>query len=394
MYLTSANNAYCAFVDETGNFGFDFNTTGASSHFIVTAVIIKKEEVHSLRDKIIEIRSRFFSNGEIKSSSVAKDHPRRFKILKEIINCDFKILCLVVDKRKIYDGSPISSYKKTFIKYLSNILYKELKILYPVLEISSDEHGSNTFMDEFSEYVYKTAPFGFFDDYQFQFLDSKNEPLIQLADFISGTISFGFEKSKRCDEYKGYYNYLKDKIISLKLWPLNYENYLVNIDLIGKSNFDEKIAVYCLRLATNFIEEYSGNEAERDKTLVLEYLLNQLYTSSPNRYIHSKELIRYVNNASKTNYTDQTFKTNIIASLRDCNVIISSSASGYKIPVSKSELFSYTNITLGMVMPMLDRLKKCRDRILAATDGGIDILEVEEYAKVKKYFELDEYDNL
>lgn len=392
MFIKSTS-AYCAVIDETGNFGFNFTAEGTSSHFIITAIIFNKQDVCSLRNKVDIIRSQFFGNGEMKSSSISKNHSRRFAILKEIINCNFKIFCLIVDKKKIYNGSPISSYKKSFIKYLNSILYKELKIIYQELDIYADEHGTDKFMNEFEDYVSKTAPLGFFDEYQFNFVNSKNEPLIQLADFISGTISFGFEKSKKCDEYKGYYNYLKDKIIALKLWPLSYENYLVNIEMIGKSNYDAKIAIYCLRLATNFIKENSGKDTERDKILVLEYLLNQLYTSKPNRFIYSKELILYINKTVGINYTDQTFKTNIIASLRDSNVIISSSSNGYKIPISRNELFSYTNITLGMVMPMLDRLKNCRDRILIATEGALDILDIDEYSKIKKYFDSD-YDNL
>jgi len=231
-----------------------------------------------------------------------------------------------------------------------------------------------------------------FDEYYFQFVNSKAEPLIQLADLLSGTISFGFESSKKCEEYKGFYSLIKERTV-LKTWPIEHNNYLVNLDLIKKSEYDDKIAVYCLRLAIKYIKEHekTGVSSDVDKVLVLEYLMNQLYAYNPNKYISSKELIRYINGISKSQYNDQTFKTNLIANLRDNNVIISSSANGYKIPVSKKELYSYTNLTLGMVMPMLDRLERCRSRILALTNNELDILEAEEHQKIKQY--LDEVHN-
>jgi hypothetical protein len=387
MYFPSAVEKYCAFIDETGNFGFNFNAQGTSSHFIVTAIIIEREKVEGLRDSIEVIRKKFFGNGEIKSSGISKDHTRRFKILSEVIKHDFRVFSLVVDKEKIYDGTGLN-FKKSFIKYLNSILYKELKLIFPSLEFYADTHGSEKFMMEFEKYASRIPNYSMFDEYYFEYANSKTEPLIQLADLMSGTISFGFERAKKCEEYKGYYNMLKERT-TLKTWPIAYNNYLVNLDLIDKSEYDDKIANYCLRLATKYIQEHKeqGVSSDIDKVLVLEYLMNQLFAYNAKKYISSKELIRYVNSISKVKYNDQTFKTNIIANLRDNNVIISSSANGYKIPVSKKELYSYTNMTLGMVMPMLERLDKCRSRILALTNNELDILEVEEHHKIKHYFD-------
>lgn len=388
MYFPFGANNYCAFIDETGNFGYNFGMQGTSSHFIVTAIVIRKDSEEEIRNQIDHVRKKFFGNGEMKSANISKNHSRRFQILKELLNSDFRIICLVVDKRKIYDGTGLA-FKRTFIKYLNSLLHKELKLHYSNLEIYSDSHGSEKFMQEFEKYIDKLPHYGMFDDYLFQFSDSKNDLLIQLADVISGTISYGFEVSKRCDEYRGYFGLLKERIKALRIWPISYENYIVDLNTIGNSDIDNKLASYCLRLATKFIEEHKDADDINDTDMisVLEYLMNQLHAYNPNRYISSKELMNYINNISKTHYTDQTFKTNIIAGLRDRDVIISSSSNGYKIPVSKKELYSYTNMTLGMVTPMLDRLNKCRKRILNLTDNELDILDSEEYKKYKQYFE-------
>lgn len=388
MYYPSLSDNKYAFIDETGNFGFNFNLLGTSSHYIVTAIIVEKENVKNLRACIDLIRNKYFGPGEIKSSNVAKDHKRRIIILDELLKYKFNIFSLVVDKERIYDGSGLE-FKKTFIKHLDNILYKELKLLYPHLMIIADCKGSDKFMKEFERYIYKTPNFCIFDDYGFEFKDSKTEPLIQLADFMSGTISFGFEKSKKCDIYKAYYNKLKDRIIAIKLWPLTFENYITNLNSINISEYDEEIALYCYRLTQKYIEEHknSKDSTNIDEVRILEYLLNQLTIYNPSRYVSSKELITYLDKTNGNHYSSHTFKTNIIANLRDNNVIISSSANGYKLPISKKELLSYINKTLGMIMPMLSRLKKCRTRILALTNNELDILDSEEYRSIKMYFD-------
>lgn len=388
MYFPYGTDNYCAFIDETGNFGFNFDTQGTSSHFIVTAIIIKKASVLETRDYVDHVRKAFFGNGEMKSSSISNNHSRRFQILAELLKKEFKILCVVVNKQKIYDGTGLS-FKKTFIKYLNGFLYKELKLHYPYLEIYADTHGSDKFMKEFEKYINGIPNYSMFDDYVFQFSDSKSDPLIQLSDIISGTIALGFEIKKKCDEYRGFYSLLKDRIKVFKIWPLSYENYIVNLNAIDKSEIDNNLASYCLRLAVKFVEEnkYSQDLLIKDMILVLEYLLNQLHAYNPNHYITSKELMKYINGISKAHYTDQTFKTNIIAGLRDRDVIISSSSNGYKIPVSKRELYSYANMTLGMVTPMLERLNKCRRRVLSLTDNEFDILDLDEYKKYKYFFD-------
>ena len=59
----------------------------------------------------------------------------------------------------------------------------------------------------------------------------------------------------------------------------------------------------------------------------------------------------------------QSFRNKIIAKLRDNEVIISSSSSGYKIPSTEKELYDFVNHGKSIIMPMLHRLKICNDVI-------------------------------
>lgn len=387
---SNMENVKCAFIDECGSFGMDFSKKGNSSHFIVTAIIIDKNSTLELRRNVDNIRIKYFQNGEIKSSKISKsEHSRRIKILQEIVKNDFKIISLVVDKRKIKFDTTGLKYKKTFFKYLHNLLYKELRLIYNNLDIYADEHGNVNFMKEFQKYVYKTENLTLFDNFNFKYVNSIDEPLIQLADLIGGTISYGFESSKICREYEEFYSLIEDKISVIRQWPITYENYIKNLDVIDSSKYDKEIAEYCIRAAIRYIKENEklDDNAKLDRVFILNYLLNQIYVYDPNKYIYSSELINYLKRARNSEYESYTFRTNIIANLRDNDVIISSSSNGYKIPVSEKELYSYTNITLGQVIPMLERLQKARKRILTVTDCNLDILGGPEYERIRKYFD-------
>jgi hypothetical protein len=61
-------------------------------------------------------------------------------------------------------------------------------------------------------------------------------------------------------------------------------------------------------------------------------------------------------------------------------------AHGYKIPTCIEDIYLYINQTTGVVGPMLSRVEKCRQLILAQTDGSLDVLNDPALIKYKRYF--------
>lgn len=389
MY-TLDNNSVVAYVDECGSFGSHFNSSGNSTHYILAAVIMPEKIIDSERTKIDKIRKSHFGEGELKSNNISKSHhQKRFQIIHEIQDIDFKIVVVIVDKRLIrYDSSGLR-FKKTYIKFLNNLLHKELKLLYPHLKIVADEQGTDEFMSEFAKYAENSQQYSFLDSFNFEHKSSKEEPLIQLADFIVGTFSFGYEESKKCSEYKSFYKLLTEKVKVIREWPINSENYQVNIALIKNTKFDRDIASYCIRSVTKYIKdnEKVSDPVVMDRIHVLQYLLNQIYVGESNKYFYSNELIDLLNTNGRDPYNTHTFISQIIGPIRDNNVILSSSSNGYKIPINSEEIYAYANKTFNQVIPMLSRLKKARDRIMSVTDNQLDIYDREEYKVVKKLIE-------
>ncbi|HBA04667.1 MAG TPA: DUF3800 domain-containing protein, partial [Clostridium sp.] len=130
-----------AFTDEAGNNGFDFSKDDISTHFIVTAIMVEEDKIKEIENEVEEVRKKFFQTGEMKSSLVGKNHERRIKVLKQLSKINFKIFSVVVDKRDI-KGFRGLQYKKSFYKFINNVVHKELRSAFPVLTICADEIGN------------------------------------------------------------------------------------------------------------------------------------------------------------------------------------------------------------------------------------------------------------
>jgi len=377
-----------AFIDEYGNYGFNFEKKDVSSHFIITSIIVPESKLETMELAVEYIRKKHFQTGEIKSSKIGNNHKRREKILSEISLLDFHYYSVVIDKKRIFTDSGLM-YKGSFIKYLNSMLHKELKHTFPKLQLISDNHGKKEFMDGFVKYVNERNQPNLFEEYEFGFCNSKSSVLVQLADLISGTIAFNYEKSKDNSVYENFKPHIVYKMIGLVKWPIRFEQYIHEYEKHNKGIHDDIIYSNSIRLVIDFIKENEGSEVieVREQVYVLKYLLTMLLMKNNSRYISSRELIDNLKILLHKDYTRHYFKTRVIAKLRDKGILISSSNKGYKIPESENDIYSFVNQTNSMIQPMLSRLSKARKRILAATKNELDILDKHEYAILKKYIE-------
>ena len=59
----------------------------------------------------------------------------------------------------------------------------------------------------------------------------------------------------------------------------------------------------------------------------------------------------------------------------------------YKIPSKQRELYDYVNHDAKIVIPMLARLKRCRDLVKLATLNEVDLLDYDEYSQLRSFFD-------
>lgn len=104
----------CAFTDEYGAFGWNINNPSVSTHFIITAIIVKESAVECFTQKAEALRKKHFQTGEIKSSEIGKDNARRLRVLEDIQDIPFSIFSVCVDKKKCIENMSMKGlrYKK------------------------------------------------------------------------------------------------------------------------------------------------------------------------------------------------------------------------------------------------------------------------------------------
>lgn len=375
-----------AFIDECGSFGFDFSTEGNSKYYIICAVCIKDAKISELENSIEQIRKNNFGNSkEMKSSTVGNDYKRRNKIVSDLLPIEFRVIVLIADKQAFVEGSPLTLYKKSFIKFLHQRLYDVLYHVYPVLKIVEDATGTSEFQAGFKKYVEDHRPeISFFNDYDFTYTDSRNSVLIQLADMIGGTISKYYSDANA----PNYMEMLSGKIIRIEEFPSRIEPYFA-ASIPEDAKFDKDIFNLSVKCANDFITKHSDADDFENQMQVafLRYLLFQVHNVNALQFVSSSKIVSVLSEyAGKRIRRDFLFRR-IVAQLREAGVIISSCTQGYKIPVCMNDIISYLNQTSSLVSPMLHRVDICRKLILQQTDRKLDILENDVFAKYKTYFD-------
>lgn len=379
-----------AYIDEYGAFGFNFDNPGCTNSMILSAIIVDDENVKAMEIAAKDLSNRYFRDREMKSSSIGKNHQRRMKIMQEIIQLPFVAYIFVIDKTKIFDDCG-PRYKRTFYKFFNEKIYNELYTNFKELTIIADNIGGKDYIKEFSLYVRKQktdTQLSLFDDHNFMMIDSKKNPVIQIADIISGSLSYTFDTKKRkLSEGNDYFKFLKDngKIIGYNNYPYTYDNYILE-NRPEDEMYEPIIANICFRRAQSFIQsnENKMDEDTKMQVITLKYLLFRFINNKMRKYISTNELISNLKDRGFVNLDNQRFRTKVIGRLRDSNVIIASNSKGYKIPSTKAELYDYVNLEQSIIIPMINRLSKCKKIIYEGTEGSFDLFEKDEYQILKK----------
>lgn len=380
--LVAAQPGRSAYIDESGSFGFNFAKEGASLYYVVCAVIVKNANISAIESKVVELRSTLFGGREMKSSSIGSNHSRRVKVLTELLLLDFQFIIMIADKRKFYQDSPLTEYKAVFKKFLNQRLYDAMYLAYPKLKIVEDEYGNDEFQQGYRTYVREHRPASnLFNEYDFDYTDSKNSNIVQIADIIAGSVMQHLLDSSAPDVLRIF----RGRIADVVKFPDNYEIYKPSAKPTEHDNAIYQLACKC---ANDYISEHIDSEDEeiRLRALFLRLLLYNVRMFSSSRYVHSGEIVQELSQLTEKRVTKDYLYRRIIAPLRDDGVLIASSAHGYKIPSRAADIATYVNQTASVVGPMLSRIEKCRSQIQKATDSQLDILDEPALAGYRRFF--------
>jgi disulfide oxidoreductase YuzD len=373
-----------AFADEYGNNSFEFSSQG--THFIVASVILKKEKLAETEAYLESIRKKHFQTGEIKSRKIGDQHHRRLKILQDLIQADFSVYAVVVNKRKLIGEG--FKHKPSFYKFLNGLVYKELFKTFPELDLVVDEHGDNDFMRQFKRYVQRYHQPNLFSGSDFQFAGSAESIMIQLADFIAGTLGRCFDENKISAESQQFLQVLEPKITSLNFFPYD-QQHLLQVEQEQEAGFDEDIARIGVNSAIHFIDTKKVlTQDDADQVNCVKLMLLYFNTYGTKKYIQTRQLIQHLQVGREELLTEHNFRTKVIGKIRDAGVLIVSSSAGehkgYKLPASLADLHKFVSHGNSVIMPMLHRIAVFRNKIKLATLNDIDILDTDEFRGLKE----------
>ncbi|WP_419887121.1 hypothetical protein ACN6MT_16580 [Neobacillus niacini] len=377
------NNIQYAFINEFGHYGFDFDQPETSTHFIIVSILVKGSDKEFLEQEVERIKQKHLQKGDI-------DDSLRLEILRDLKDLPFKVYAYVIDKRKIREDSGVT-YEKTFIKFFSRKIFEDLFRTFDTLDLVADEQGGREFTQEFIGYVKKNCIPDLFNYSTFGFNSSESDILLELAEFIAETIAKGYDVKHHSNQYPSFYRLLKNKIITINLWPHNYKYYLYDCHFEKTdSETDQIIIKQAVNLAYQYIEKHRKSEEEDEKVRIdlLKFLLFNL-KENPDEYVYTEEILDNLNAIRINKIKQHYFRSNIVSKLRDQGLLIASSNKGYKLPVCLNDLYDFVNLSSLTIHPMIQRVAKCRDQILLATNHEIDILEKSEYDYLKRVIELE-----
>ncbi len=374
-----------AFVDASGNTDLDADKKGATAFFILTAVLVAGDSVEKLRAEADGVRARFFGRGEMKSSLVRGDDRRRYKVIAAIADLDFKFVTLIVDKRRLSRESGLG-YKGSFVKFLHDVLFGRLYKAHPDLKLTADEHGSPEFMSSFEEYVAERHPVDLFRRPGFTFAASDSEPLLQLADMISGTVLRLHESEPQATIAEPIRALLRLRAAAFIEWPPTIRTVAA---VVGASEHDAAVRAHCLSLVADFITKYAHAQDEdvAAQVATLRFLLFHFNAVSEGEFVSTDRLRAALEDVGLNPPSEQAMRARVIARLRDHGVIVASSNKGYKIPASVADLMSFVDRTDRTIYPMLQRLQRARDRISVLTSGALDLVGDERFEYLRMFLD-------
>lgn len=378
-----------AYVDETGTNELDTSKTGVSAFFICVAVVVESERVEELTDGLDKIAEQLCGGAEIKSSSMGRKHTRRRQFLNAIADLDFGYYAMLIRKDAVWKESGLQ-YKRSFYKCINKMLYRRLTRGSRSIRIFADQIGGQDFMKSFGDYLERELKPDLFFTYEHQFVDSKKNRMIQLADLIAGTLAQCYEPEKRGEHSEAFREFLKRKELAIDSWPTDNQTTVEVGREVGQA---DELRTLLMARAQRFIHEYetSGDNVRLMQIVVLRSLIFAREFEKPAQQIISREhLIQQLNDQGFEVSSKQAFTKDIIGGIRMEGVILAGTRHGYRLALTKADISDYLDHNKSIIEPMLARLREARKAVKLDTVNRIDIVADGPYQTLSRLLDCTE----
>lgn len=204
------NEEVLVFIDDSGDPGFKIEK-GSSLVFVIACVIFDDElEAEKTAVAIKELRRKLKRSDrfEFKFNKANRNH--RLQFLENIIHYKFRIRAIVFEKRRVRSNE-LKTSKQSFYNFAIKMVLKHNSGTVKEAKIRLDGHGDRIYKQEVVRYLKKELNNKENKVFKkIQFVDSKINVLIQLADMIVGSIHRRYEIDKT--DAKVYFAAIKKNV--------------------------------------------------------------------------------------------------------------------------------------------------------------------------------------
>jgi hypothetical protein len=264
------------------------------------------------------------------------------------------------------------------------------------MELVIDEHGTEEFQNECIRYFEKHNEPNLFGGVSVRYSRDEDEPILQLADFIGGSLLASFDPSRKSDFSVLFREEIKKREAGINFFPIG------KMEEPGLPSFQDGPDTERLRRFLNntvcaFLER---NELSTDEKIKMQVLtLSQLhgasqYEEAKDRCILSDVLMQELADEG-FQVTKRSFTGEIIGGLRRAGIIISGTSDGYKLALTPDDISEYLDHDRSIIVPMLNKLVRARESVLLGMN--FDILQGKQHGELAclvdtlKDRKLDEY---
>lgn len=181
------------FIDESGDAGFKMDR-GSSAVFAVAMVMFSDRTAAQSASAAIEaVRQDWPGVREFKFSR--SSHDLRDAFFRAIGGESFRVRALVVEKEKIYSPR-LRSDKEAFYQFFvkSMLKFDNGRLAKANAKVVIDGSGERTFRRDLQTHIKRHTPAGAIKSISMK--DSKNDPLVQLADMCVGAVARSFRTDR------------------------------------------------------------------------------------------------------------------------------------------------------------------------------------------------------
>lgn len=191
------------FIDDSGDAGFKIDK--GSSQFFVIALIIFDDELEAEKTAVaIKDFRRLMKFSDVEEFKFHKSSKSvREGFLKAINPLQFKVRCLVIDKKAVRSDE-LKTNKNSFYSYVIKMALKHSGNSIFNAKVKIDGSGDRAFRKGFLAYLRKELTFGQRKIMQnCKLVNSNGNVLIQMADMVAGSILRSYSDKTDSDLYIG-----------------------------------------------------------------------------------------------------------------------------------------------------------------------------------------------